>query len=171
VKIPGLYTIERRKRINILISGICANVMLGILFLILSIITNNNIFFALAISNLQIAVINLVPFNLTDGYFILSNILKRTNLRKTYFVFIANLGHKQNKLNDKIEVTYIIVSIIYLFIFVFFELQIYTIAFMEDIPLGYSILAGLGLTVVLALIYIFVIKLRMRKQGGDSNEK
>ena len=88
VKIPGLYTIKRLKRIHILISGVLANFLLGIIFVLLNVITNENIFLSLALSNFQIIFVNLMPFNLTDGYFIFSNLLKSYNLRKNYFYFI-----------------------------------------------------------------------------------
>lgn len=82
VKIPGMYTLNRRRRISIFTSGIWANLLMCLFFSLFYMLNSNKIILAIALSNFQIALVNLLPFNLTDGYFILSNLLKRGNLRK-----------------------------------------------------------------------------------------
>lgn len=158
VKIPAIYTIRREQRIFVFISGICANVLLGLFFTIICLLTNKSIFLSIAISNFQIAIINLIPFNLSDGYFILSNILKKCNLRNSYFKFLFNLGKKTNRILHKSEMCYIVVCFSYLLIFVFIELYSHLMLLLKDISIVYSILISIVLTLLFVLSYIVFIK-------------
>lgn len=163
VKIPGLYTLETKKRIHILISGVFSNVLLGILFIMLSIISHKDICFAISLSNFQIAFVNLIPFNLTDGYFILSNILKRANIRKKYFQFISEIGKKRICKPDKIELLYIIISVIYLLLLSFIEFELYSSAFLNNLSILSRALLSILFTIIAACLYIVFVKLRMKK--------
>lgn len=166
VKIPGLYTLKRHERIHVLVSGVAANIMLGILFISVNSITDQSIFISLALSNFQIALVNLMPFNLTDGYFICSNLLKRVNLRKKYFTFISNIGKKKSFTADKVEKSYLIVSGAYLLVFMYFEVRVYIASLFDEISGSELIFASVILTIAASMIYIFFIKLRIRKVMG-----
>lgn len=171
VKIPGLYTIKRSNRIHVLISGVCANFLLGVCFVLLNVMTDEGIFLSIALSNFQIAFVNLMPFNLTDGYFILSNLFKSYNLRKNYFFFISNIGKKLNYNFGKIEWAYLMVSFSYLIIFMFVEARIYVSAFFHNISGAELLFMSILFTVFAIVFYIVFIKLRMKKTRGSVNGK
>lgn len=98
VTIPGIYTVQRYKRILILFAGIFINLVLTSLVIGISGWYSNNYLRCFASANWQIAIANLTPFALCDGYFILTNILKVTNLRKDFLKRIASFGSKRNKM-------------------------------------------------------------------------
>lgn len=171
VKIPSLYTIKPSKRIHILISGVLANLLMGVMFVFLNVLTDENIFLTLALSNFQIFVVNLMPFNLTDGYFIFTNLLKSFNLRKNYFSFISCIP-KVVKFNfDKIEWTYLIVSGSYLIAFIFFEARVCISSFFNDLNKTNQFLLNIFLTAAAIIVYIGFIKIRFKKITENVNEK
>lgn len=102
VKINGMYTVERYKRIAIMISGIYMNFLLicvsaviclwapisGITYDILSKVMLNNVFMILACS---------MPFNISDGYYVVSQMAKRANMRKKMFQI---LNFKKNSFRN-----------------------------------------------------------------------
>lgn len=116
VKIKGMYTVERGKRIAIMIAGIYTNFILicisiliclclpvsGIAYDILSKVMLNNVFMILACS---------MPFNISDGYYVVSQLAKRTNMRKKMFQI---LNFKRNSLRnvDFWDILYALFSII-----------------------------------------------------------
>jgi putative peptide zinc metalloprotease protein len=84
--IPGLYTIAANKRIQVWVAGIWTNLTIGSLAVIAVRFAAMPPLFAhlltkLALANCVIAAWNLIPFLPTDGYFILTTLLRRANLR------------------------------------------------------------------------------------------
>jgi putative peptide zinc metalloprotease protein len=86
LKIGGLYTLSAARRIRVWSAGIFWNITFA------SLILMARYSFPLAepygatlmkvvLANFSIAIVNLFPFLPTDGYFILSTILKRFNVR------------------------------------------------------------------------------------------
>lgn len=88
LKIPGLYTIKESKRIKVWIAGIYANLFLAMQSFFFMGYLHNEAFkmvFVFGYINFIIIAMNLWPFHLTDGYFILSTMMKIPNLRKKLF--------------------------------------------------------------------------------------
>ncbi len=85
VRIPGIYFLPPWKRILIWISGIAANLILAALFVVVYQFSPSVIQLPLSVGiivNLLIIINNLIPLMYSDGYYILSTILKVPNLRK-----------------------------------------------------------------------------------------
>lgn len=85
VKIPGIYFLPSRRRIAIWCAGVVANLLLSASFLILSVVcpADHRLFLLVGMFvNLMMAVNNLMPFMYSDGYYVLSTLLKMPNLRK-----------------------------------------------------------------------------------------
>lgn len=94
VRIKGMYSVERYKRIIIMAAGIFTNISVGafayllcmyvckdgIVMELISKVMLNNIFMIMACS---------MPFNLSDGYYIFTQIAKRQNMRKRMFGLIG----------------------------------------------------------------------------------
>lgn len=88
LKIPGLYTIERKKRIVVWASGVYINLFIGSLCMIGSIFATGsikNILLMCSVTNYGFLITNLSPLLPLDGYFILSTLLKIPNIRKNSF--------------------------------------------------------------------------------------
>lgn len=81
IKSSGIYLIGRWKRIVFHFSGPASNFILFSFFSYLGYRFNCAFFFYLAFANLQIIILNLQPFSLTDGFFIMASLLKCVNLR------------------------------------------------------------------------------------------
>lgn len=81
IKSSGIYLIGRWKRIIFHFSGPASNFIFFSFFSCLGYRFNCAFFFYLAFANLQVIILNLQPFSLTDGFFIMASILKSVNLR------------------------------------------------------------------------------------------
>ena len=86
LKIPGLYTLSPRKRIIVWAAGIWGNFTIAALALIAMRVLGHASVYGqmmgkIALANCFIAGMNMLPFLPTDGYFIMSTILKKPNIR------------------------------------------------------------------------------------------
>jgi hypothetical protein len=165
VKIPGLYTLKKNERIKILVAGVFSNFLLSLVFINIYFFSKTEFFFFIAVSNFQIIIVNLLPFNLTDGYFIFSNILKKNNLRKKYFDFIAHFGVYTSKECDKTEYLYIITSTIYMWVFIAVESYIFISAFFSFFGFFIKCLISVFLVFIFFCGYVLIIKITMIHKG------
>lgn len=115
VKIKGMYTIERRKRIIIMGAGIYTNFILICMSLILGGSgflhgTSSEIFSKILINNVFMIIACSTPFNLSDGYYMVSQLTKRMNMRKKMF---SLLNFKQTSFRnvDIWDIIYAVISI------------------------------------------------------------
>lgn len=90
VKIKGLYTVTRVERIKVLLAGFMGNLFILALALVGYLVTNSILFIPICLAQINIILVNCNPFNLSDGYFISTQILKCINLRSRFFYLIAN---------------------------------------------------------------------------------
>ncbi len=118
VVIPGIYFLKREERIWVLSAGVIWNSFFMFVCIVVGNIFDLDLLKILAYSNLILIVINLIPFFLSDGYFILSNILKTSNMRKDFTLFIMSFTNKnidRKKLfSNKFSIFYILMSLIFL---------------------------------------------------------
>lgn len=89
LKQKNIYALKRKEILEILFAGVIMNLFLFMLFGNLYLWTESNWAKILAVTNIRLALINLVPFSLTDGYFIFSILSKRPNLRMNFFHLLA----------------------------------------------------------------------------------
>lgn len=112
---PGIYLIGRNARMKFHIAGVCGNFILFAFFSIFGEMFRNDVFYLIAISNFQLILINLMPFSLTDGYFLMTILLKKINLRLNFIdtiTFRKKNSHKSDmaiKIYSAISVLYIVV--------------------------------------------------------------
>ncbi len=114
VKIPGIYTLEPKKRIYVWSVGVYVNLVIASICLILmQLMTGDarNLLLIGVTTNLSLLMANLSPLLPLDGYFILSTLLQRPNLRKGSFSQFKNwvLG-KENKFQG-LYIVYFLVSV------------------------------------------------------------
>ena len=115
---PGTYLASTYERIKFYIAGVCANFIIFAFFSMFASVFQCDFFYLIAFSNFQLILINLIPFALTDGYFLMSIILKRINLRLDFI----NIITFQNKNTGKLDIAtkiYCVISITYIWILVF----------------------------------------------------
>ena len=113
LKMPGIYTIKPRKRVYIWSAGVYANLLIASVSIILASFSSGNIkniLFLCSITNLSLILANLSPLLPLDGYFIMSTLLKRPNLRKgSYKEFKKWALRKENKFRG-ISILYFLLS-------------------------------------------------------------
>lgn len=88
VKIPGIYTLEPKKRVYVWSVGVYVNLVLAAICTIwMQLCTGDlrNLVMIGVTTNLSLVIANLSPLLPLDGYFILSTLLQKPNLRKGSF--------------------------------------------------------------------------------------
>lgn len=123
LRIPGLYTISEKNRIKVWSAGVFINAVLGSLAIIIGSIMPSsdlqNVFILTAISNLGLVVANLSPLLPLDGYYIMSTLLKKANIRKGAFKeFKKWILFKSNKFRGIYLIYFMLTSSFMLFIFI-----------------------------------------------------
>ena len=164
VKIKGMYTISSKKRIRILCGGFFANLILANISLILYFITTNNIFLAMFLAQINIIFVNCNPFNLTDGYFIGTQLIKTVNLRPKLFGLLANFKRYIGKAN-KILIIYAIINFIIIFFnvvyFSSYSVNIISELLRFDVTSKYIII----INIISLLLYYLIIIIKYREKN------
>ncbi len=91
LQIPGIYTLPPKRRLLVWSAGIYVNVLLvAILWLVLQWCPTGTVSAAIMAkliwANLSIIIFNLSPLMATDGYFLLSTLLKTPNIRTNAYL-------------------------------------------------------------------------------------
>lgn len=113
IKLPGIYFQERKNRIKIWCAGIIMNLFLASCFILLFLNGNDKsqLFFAVgAVSNIMLALNNLLPFFYSDGYYILATLLKTPNLRKKSFFQVKKLARSGFSKENLIYWLYLVIT-------------------------------------------------------------
>lgn len=120
VRLPGIYFIKSNKRIKIWIAGVSMNLFLAsisYIFMCYTVEPIKTFFLVGVISNISMIVGSLVPFYLSDGYFILATMCKVPNLRKNSIKnTISMFVNKSLKKEAIICTIYFVVCAIFLFV-------------------------------------------------------
>jgi len=86
LRIPGLYLLSTRRRIVVWLAGVWCNLALcaaaGILASNISSPALHEFVNRFAVTNLTLAALNVLPLLPTDGYFVMTTLLRQPNLRK-----------------------------------------------------------------------------------------
>jgi len=121
-EIAGIYTLKPAQRIHIWLAGSYANLFLGCLGLLVfhwlgSVLPQeaNQIIIKLILANFFTIVGNLSPLMPTDGYFIVSTLLKQVNIRtNALFEFLKWARGEKNQLRSWILIYFLLTSVIIL---------------------------------------------------------
>lgn len=120
VKTPGILSLPPKKRIYIWSAGIYMNLVLASLCLILMQFTGGipyQICMIIGSTNLSLALGNISPLLPLDGYFILTTILKKPNLRRESFRQFKNwFFRKKNKFSGVYILYFTVASSFYTFV-------------------------------------------------------
>ena len=182
-EIAGLYTLKPGNRIKIWAAGCYANVCLGYVGLIVYRVAVSHlspvvgqILLKIALSNFFMILGNLSPLMPTDGYFILSTLLKQVNVRTNAFQeFVKWVSGKANRFGGITLVYFLATAVIITsgfiiqakwFIGMFRELYHGTPG-QQTLHSGLLLLM-IGLTLVLRVVLSLVAKGRARKAPPPS---
>lgn len=117
LRIPGIYTVEPKKRIKIWAAGCFVNLNLACaIMLILPFVNNNlsNLAIMMTIVNTSMVITNLSPFMPLDGYFIISTILKKPNLRRGAFKEFKKFALREKNDFKGVLILYFVISAIFM---------------------------------------------------------
>ncbi|AGK96634.1 M50 family metallopeptidase [Clostridium pasteurianum] len=180
--IPGIYTIERKKRIYIWLAGVYCNLLILSSSILLQKITTgvvHNIFMVTCYSNLGLMIGNLVPFLPLDGYFVLSTLLKIPNLRKKSFKSFKSFLKFNPKSNSKsfkgIYLCYFTVSVIMILYLIFSQFSQMYYNFMIGWRINNNVLDGINeikiyvLIMMMSLYSIIRPKLKHNRKVSCTN--
>lgn len=126
VKIPGIYTIAPKKRICVWIAGVYLNLMLASICLIIMTLANGifrNLLMMGVTTNISLVLANLSPLLPLDGYFILSTLLQRPNLRKGSFYQFKKWAMRQDNSFGGLYIIYFLASVLFYISVFFIELK------------------------------------------------
>ncbi len=142
VRTPGILSLPPQKRIYIWSAGIYMNLVLASLSLILLQFTGGisyQILLIIGSTNLSLALGNISPLLPLDGYFILTTILKKPNLRRESFRQFKNwFFRKKNKFSGMYVLYFAVASSFYTFI-VLVELRWVVKTVINGINMNYTV--------------------------------
>ncbi len=115
VKIRGMYTVPRKKRIAIMGAGLISNLVIILLAMSLVLWTDlslytNQLLSKIALSSYFMIIVCISPFYLSDGYFIMTQILKLSNLRIKIIRAIKNAIKNRKEKLEPVVLIYFIIS-------------------------------------------------------------
>lgn len=121
IRLPGIYFQDTTKRIKIWGAGIFMNMFLASCFFLSFFIAEGELKVFLAIgviSNVFLVINNLMPFFYSDGYYMLSTLLKTPNLRKRSIFQIRKLIKNGIDKESLIYWVYLLVTILVTSLFI-----------------------------------------------------
>lgn len=113
LKMAGLYTLKPKQRLVVWGAGIFVNLTLGCLFIIIAQLFRLSLFYEqflarIAFINFFMAAFSLLPLLPTDGYFIMSTLFKKANLRtRTWTEFKNWVSFKEHQLKGNVLVYFV----------------------------------------------------------------
>lgn len=168
VKIKGMYTVKRKYRIYIMSAGIATNLALLSLSLVIGMWlplsdTATQILSKLMVTNIFMIVACISPFTISDGYYVVTQILKTSNLRRQTFRMLNMKNWKKEK-PSLLNIGYCLVSvgmIIYSFTITFIwgkniSVEVYeSTASSIDVAFLRYLVAAIPLIIVIGVIGFF----------------
>ena len=85
-----IYSLERKKIVPVVLSGVLANLLLGIIMLDFSFLLDSHLLFYFALANMRMIYVNMLPLSLTDGYYLFCILSKNPNIRLDMYRVLAN---------------------------------------------------------------------------------
>lgn len=127
VKNKNLYSLPKKNLIKVLLSGIALNFFIFTFSFNLFYVFHIDICRVIGLANLKIALVNLIPLSLSDGYFIFTLLLGKPNLRKQSYALIGNKFKRSIREKcDKSDVIYAVASFISILFSFSFEVLCFT---------------------------------------------
>jgi Zn-dependent proteases len=161
IKIPGIYTVEPQKRIRIWAAGCFVNLNLACLMILIQPLVNtnlSNLFVMMTIVNTGMVITNLSPFMPLDGYFIVSTILKKPNLRRGAFREFKKFAFREKNNFKGTLLLYFVISTLFMVFILFSQFAWVTKLVVDTYSNSHSIfqvfweLKFIGITILILII-------------------
>lgn len=121
VSFRGIWKAKRGSKIKIYCAGITLNFLIVIICCIISkYYSGTELLKSIAVGSLFMGINSLFPFNLTDGYFLFSALLKRDNLRHDMIVEINEFLHFKFKKEKTSVYFYTLINVFFYVIKLYF---------------------------------------------------
>lgn len=162
IKYHNLYFIDSRKRLFLILAGINANFGFALLSILIYFNTKNALAISFFYLNIMYIIINLYPHQTTDGYFALSTLFNKHNLR---IEIIYSLFKAKKQLNKKEKIMIIIYFLLIILSCIGIWRMIYTIIyqlFPNELN-KYSVLISISIS-LLILFQVVLTLLKLRKK-------
>lgn len=157
IKYHNLYFIQPKKRLFLILSGINANLGFALVSILIYYNTKNSLAVSFFYLNIFYIIINLYPHQTTDGYFALSTLFNKHNIR---IEIIYSLFKSKKQLNQKEKfmlITYFLVLVlsctaigkmIYSLIYQIFPNQLIEYSFLISILIIILIISQVTFTII-----------------------
>lgn len=162
VRFKRMNSLSAKKRLSVVMAGIITNFMLGLTLISIGLLGGSRVsitstFITCGCINLYSVVINLLPFSLTDGYFLLSILLGDYSIRTTILWQIFTKSKKTN-ISRKRQIFYFIycmfsVSVVCISLYTVFLYIIKLVAKGNQWSIVYALLIG-------GLVFMSIRKIR-----------
>ena len=162
------WMLPKGKRLAVDVAGVVANFIMGAILSIVAVLYSENIAYKYAmfgaIVNYLIIIVNLSPFLKFDGYYLLSDLLDKTNLREDAIVSLFTL--KQKRIPELGLLLFGLCSIVHSSVTIILLVATVFWGIPKIIPSPYGIIVSFGVTtlLILSLLINFVKKIRMYKE-------
>ncbi|WP_026883321.1 M50 family metallopeptidase [Clostridium akagii] len=156
----NLYSLKRKDLLKVLLAGVTFNIFISLISLNIFYITNLYIFIVIALANLKMFFVNLIPLSLSDGYFVFTVLFGEPNLRKSSYRLIGNTWKRAVlKGYKKSEIIYSIVTFASTMILFTFEIT-WLISSLQIIKGLYLIVLIIFISLLYCIFYICLIRKR-----------
>lgn len=162
VKINGLYTLDKKKRVKVMAAGMLTNALIFIMSIAVVLWTDfpknvSDVIIKIALANGYMVITNLMPFSITDGYFIFTWLFGVSNLRINIIKSIKEKSKDHSYKLNKISMIYLVISL-GSFIFAIYSTIIwgYNIVgeIMTFIPFSFG---KYTFVIIIAILFLFTI--------------
>lgn len=175
VRLPGIYFLDEKKRIMIWLSGVLSNLILISFSYIFSVYVGGNlknIMNIIAYTNVAIVVFSMNPMIYSDGYYILTTILKKPNLRKKSGNLLYKILKKDLRVSDTIYILYFIIVVLLFLLFLMpsmyssFSVAIYNIKMKKGVILILKPFTNVIVTILVSMTIRFFVRRRELNKNG-----
>jgi putative peptide zinc metalloprotease protein len=162
VKINGLYTLNRKERIKVMSAGMLTNALIFIISITVVLWIDfpknvSDVIIKIALANGYMVVTNLMPFSITDGYFIFTWLFGVSNLRINLIKSLKEKSKNKSYKLNKISIIYLTISL-GLFVFAICSTIIWSYNIINEIfkfiPFSFG---KYTLVVIIGILLLFIV--------------
>lgn len=162
VRVPGILGLSPRKRICVWAAGIYMNFVIASLSIVLMQFSKGMLYSFLVIictTNISLVLGNISPLLPLDGYFILTTLIKKPNLRRESFVeFKKWILRKRNHFGGFYVIYFLVASSFYLFV-AYAEIKWFSGVIRKGIAMHYSLMDYLiTFKYIVVIIAVMLVK-------------
>lgn len=162
VKINGLYTLDRKKRVKVMAAGMLTNTLISIISIAIVLWADfpksiSDVIIKITLANGYMVITNLMPFSITDGYFIFTWLFGLSNLRINIIKSIKEKSKDHSYNLNKFSMIYLVISL-GLFIFAIYSTIIWSYNIIGEIMTFIPFSLGrYTFVIIIGILFLFTI--------------